>query len=75
MNKPKHRAETAADRLSKIFEEASERNKVKYKDREQDHCVEYDDGLDGYVIHTAQCPYYQDLAISGSNCINFTRAR
>lgn len=69
---PKHRAETAADRMRDFWVQRSERNKIKYAAFVKDHCVEYADGLDGFVIHATTCPDYQDTAVSGSRCINFT---
>ena len=40
---------------------------------EKPYCREYEDGLDGFVIHTRNCPRWPDGAVSGSGCINMTR--
>ena len=42
---------------------------------EAPYCREYEDGLDGFMIHTRECPHWVDGAVSSSACINFTRVR
>lgn len=75
----KHRDEDdlsrAEDYLQKMWNSASERNKIRYKTFEKNHCQEIPDGMDGFVIHTPSCPSYQHSAISGSDCVNLTRGR
>ena len=57
-----------------FWNHVSEKNKVKYKPFEEDYCVEYEDCMDGFVIHTASCPRYQDSAMSGTGCVGLRRA-
>lgn len=73
---PKHRAETDADRaviaFRKMMDEASERNKVRFREFEKPYCQGFSDLMDGFVIHAPQCPLYQDMAISSSvQCIGY----
>lgn len=42
---------------------------------EAPYCRDYADGMDGFMIHTRECPRWPDGAVSGSDCINFTRVR
>ena len=73
---PKHRARTPADDLQEVWERASERNKVRFKPFEKPYCQEFDDLLDGFVIHAPACPLYQDSAVSSSaQCIDFRHVR
>lgn len=59
------------DAITEMFARASERNKIRYKPFEKNYCQGFEDGLDGFVIHTPACPNYQDSACSGSNCIDY----
>lgn len=59
------------DFITEMFERSSERNKIRYKEFEQLYCQGFEDGMDGFVIHTPACQNYQYMAISGSGCINY----
>lgn len=42
---------------------------------EADYCRDYEDALDGFVIHTRKCTHWPKSFISSGECINLTRVR
>ena len=68
-------SQVALDGLMDVFRKRNERNKEKYKAFERDYCQEFDDVMDGFVIHASTCPNYQDMAVSDNRCINLTLIR
>ena len=59
--------------MRRFWQKVRERDRIKYEPFVQRWCQEYDDGFDGFVIHAATCPHYQDSAVSSSRCIQLAR--
>lgn len=41
----------------------------------QPYCREFEDGLDGYVVHAEQCPNWPRSWLSSPQCIGMVRVR
>lgn len=67
----KHRAELPFEIwMTKFIADMRMRNRIKYAPFVKSYCQEFEDALDGFVVHASACPNFGDSAISGSNCIN-----
>jgi hypothetical protein len=40
-----------------------------------DHCWDFGDGFDGFLVHAEECPYVGMSWLGGSSCIRPTRWR